>query len=345
MADSTTFRARVVAPEISAVLRQHPALQRLEGASELVTFDQPPGSTEEFLDRVSGAQVLIGPSGSPRWATIDFRAFPDLLLISAIGVGIDTIDLAAATRAGVAVCNTPGANARSVAEHTFALVLSAVRHIARNDRELRVGVWARHPSFELEGKTLGVLGLGDIGQLVARMAGAFGMRVLAWSRRHDPARASACGAALVDQETLFRESDVLCLLVALTPETRHILNTRTLGMMKPGSVVVNTGRGGLVDEEALATALQDGTLSAAGLDVFEVEPLEPGHPFTKLENVVLTPHSAWNSREASQRLFTVPIENIEAFLRGEPQNICNPEALAHPRHAGRPWARPTARIG
>jgi phosphoglycerate dehydrogenase-like enzyme len=326
-------RLRVVAPDdFPRAVEGHPELARLKDVADVVVYGERATSDAELRARLAGAHVLFNIRAYTRVTDELLRDLPDLALVVVMGVGVDNIDLAAADRHGVLVCNAPGANARSVAEHTIGLMLAVVRHICRYDRELRAGLWQHHDTPELEGKTLGVLGLGNIGRIVARLGAAFGMRVLAWSRTHDPARAAACGATLVDREPLLRESDVVCLCLSATPETRHLIDAAALALMKPGAVLVNTARGALVDEAALVAALRAGRIAGAGLDVFEQEPLPPDSPLRSLGNVVLTPHAGWVSREARDRLVRVPVDNILAYLAGRPQNLVNPGALAHPRH-------------
>jgi D-3-phosphoglycerate dehydrogenase len=332
----SSSRLRVVAPDdFPRAVAGHPELERLKEVADVVVYGERAASDAELRQRLAGAQVLFNIRVYTRITDELLQDLPDLVMVAAMGTGVDNIDLAAASRRGVLVCNAPGANARSVAEHTIGLMLAAVRHIARGDREMRAGEWRHHETPELEGKTLGVLGLGNIGRIVARLGGAFGMRVLAWSRTPDPERAAACGAMLVDRETLLRESDVVCLCLTAAPETRHLIDADALALMKPGAVLVNTARAALVDEAALVAALRAGRIAGAGLDVYTEEPLPAGSPLRELESVVLTPHSGWVSHEARDRLVRAPVENILAYLAGRPQNVVNPEALAHPRHAER----------
>jgi phosphoglycerate dehydrogenase-like enzyme len=254
-------------------------------------------------------------------------ALPDLAHIAVFGTGTDNIDLEAAARLGIVVSNAPGANARSVAEHAIALALAVARSIPRHDRDLRAGRWVHHEGPELEGKTFGVVGLGTIGRYAARIAAAFGMRVLGWSTTPNAERARAAGAELVAFDELLRQADIVSLHLAATERTRGIIGGRELALMKPGAILINTARGALIDEVALLEALRSGHLFGAGLDVFATEPLPAGHPFTTLENVVLTPHAGWITHEARQRLLRLPVENIAAHLAGTPRNVVNPSAL------------------
>lgn len=229
-----TSRLRVVAPDdFPRAVAGHPDLERLREVADVGVYGERAASEAELLERLSGAHVLFNIRAFTRVSEDLLARLPDLLLIAVMGTGVDNIDLDAAARHGVLVCNAPGANARSVAEHTFALLLAVARHIPRSDRDVRAGEWRHYETPELEGKTLGVLGLGAIGSHVARMGSAFGMRVLAWSRTPDHERASAAGATLVDRDVLLRESDAIAVCVAATPETRHLIDAAALARMKP----------------------------------------------------------------------------------------------------------------
>jgi phosphoglycerate dehydrogenase-like enzyme len=329
-------RVRLVAPDdFPPAVAGHPELARLEAVAAVAVYNDRAATEDELLARLAGAHVLFNIRVFTRITDDLLAKLPELELIVVFGTGTDNIDLDAATHRGVVVCNAAGANARSVAEHTLALLLATVRHVPRGDRELRAGRWQHHETMELEGKTLGVLGLGAIGSRVARLGRALDMRVLAWNRTPDAERAAACGATLTDLETVLREADALCLCLTLTPETRGLLDAERLALMKPSAVLINTARAALVDEDALLAALREGRLAGAGLDVFTEEPLPPTSPWLTVENVVVTPHAGWVSREARDRLVRVPVDAVLGFLAGEPFNVVNPGALQHPRHAGR----------
>src|SRR5262245_56227269 len=225
-------RIRVVAPDdFPSTVAGHPALARLDGIAEVAVYQERAASVDELVARMAGAEVMFNIRTFTRIDGALLALLPELRLITVMGTGVDNIDLAAATRAGVLVCNAPGANARSVAEHTFALMLAVARHIPRGDLDVRAGRWVHYETPELEGKTLGVLGLGGIGGRVARMGVGFGMRVIAWSRTPDAERAAACGATLVDRESLLREADALCVCLASTAETRGFIGARELALM------------------------------------------------------------------------------------------------------------------
>lgn len=217
-------------------------------------------------------------------------AAPRLRVIARTGVGYDAVDIAAATARGIAVVITPGTNQESVAEQAFALLLALTRNIVNNDRTIRAGGWDRTLVLPLRGKTLGLVGLGRIGRAVATRALAFGMRVVAYDPVADSDFEARHGVVRCSFDELLAESDVVSLHMPLTPETRGLINRRTLAMMRPGSYLINTSRGGLVVEADLAESLASGHLAGAGLDVLNAEPPEPGNPLLALPSVVLSPH-------------------------------------------------------
>lgn len=323
---------RIVIPDdFPPAYSGRPEVEDLRRLGTVALYNTRAASRAELLTRLAGAHVVLNVRSYTTFDAATLAELPDLALIAVFGTGTDNIDLEAAARLGIAVCNAPGANARSVAEHAVALALAVARSICRHDRDLRAGRWVHYEGPELEGKTFGVIGLGTIGQHTARIAAAFGMDVIAWSPRHDEERARSCGAELVAFDDLLRRADIVSLHLAASERTRGIIGARELALMRPGAILVNTARGALIDEAALLAALQEGRIFGAGLDVFMEEPLPAGHPFTMLENVVLTPHAGWVTREARERLLRLPVENIAAYLAGRPRNIVNPDALKHAR--------------
>jgi phosphoglycerate dehydrogenase-like enzyme len=247
-----------------------------------------------------------------------------LKLVSILGTGTDNVDLEAATRRGISVTNTPGVGAPSVAELTVGLMLGLVRAIPLSDGRLRQGMWQHVEGPELAGKTLGLLGLGAIGQYVARLGLGLGMRVIAWSYSLDSARAARLGVELVERDEVFRRADVVSVHLRNTPEVRGIVGARELALMKPSAYLINTARGALVDESALASALRAEKIAGAALDVYTEEPLPPErNPFRDLANVVLTPHIGAVTREANTRSRAMPVDNIIAYLEGRPEHVVN----------------------
>jgi D-3-phosphoglycerate dehydrogenase len=256
---------------------------------------------------------------------------PQLRVVGRAGTGVDTIDVAAATRRGIAVLNAPGANTVSAAEHTLGLMLALARRVPWAARSMERGAWDRKAfgGMELSGKTLGLVGLGRIGALVAGMARALGMRVIAHDPFVSPARARELGAELVLLEELLARADVVSLHLPLTEATRHLFDPVRLGRMKRGAMLVNTARGELVDEAALVAALEAGQLAGAALDVFAVEPLPADSPLRRVERLLLTPHLAASTPEAQDRAALEICQAVrDALLHGAVAGAVNAAALA-----------------
>ncbi len=281
---------------------------------------------DEVVARAQGADVVL--TNKVRLDAAAFAALPDLKLVSVLATGYDVVDLDAARAHGVVVSNVPGYGTTSVAQYVFALILECCHRAAAHDAAVKAGRWAAGPDWcfwlspqmELAGKTMGVVGLGGIGRRVADLAHAFGMRVLAHVPRPKPAPDWE-PFAFADLEELFEHSDVISLHCPLTPDNGGFVNAALLSRMRPGSVLVNTARGALINEADLAEALRNGPLRAAALDVVTREPIAPDHPFLALDNCLLTPHMAWASLEARSRLMAQTAANIRAFLDGAPVNV------------------------
>jgi len=281
----------------------------------------------ELIRRIGDAEVVINIRAHARFTDGVLDACPRLRLISIWGTGVDNVDLAACGRRGVTVTNTPGVNADAVAEHTIALMLAVTRRLPAMDRDVRAGEWPRGLLVQLNGKVLGVIGLGAIGTRVATLARALGMTVLASTFGADRGRAAAVGAVALPLEELLGRADVVSLHLRLSDATRGLLGPERIARLKPTAFLVNTARGALVDKEALVTALREGRLAGAGLDVFHEEPLPAGDPLLTLPNVVLTPHNAGATREVIEAGLSRAVENIENFFRGTPTDVVvRPEA-------------------
>lgn len=275
----------------------------------------------ELIRRIGDARVAINIRAYARFSDAVFQACPALKMISIWGTGTDNVDLDAAARHGVTVCNTPGVNAIAVAEHTFALMLAVARHLCRIDRDMRAGEWPRDMLAQLHGKTLGLFGTGAIGSRVAALARAFGMEVLGWSARGEPGRLRAQGITPGAKEQILRRADVITLHLRLTPETRNFIGAEAFALMKKDVIVVNTGRGALIDRDALVDALSSGRIAGAGLDVFHDEPIKTGDPLLGLPNTVLSPHNAGQTPEVRRDGLLLAVKNIENFLAGHPTNV------------------------
>ena len=303
----------------------HPALDELRVLGDVRLIGEPGADDPaELTRRLRGADVAVNVRAYATFSAAVLGALPQLRHLAIAGTGTDNVDLEAASNTGVVVSNTPGITRRSVAEHTLALLFACARSVPWHDRTIRSSEWLHRPAFDLNGKTLGLVGLGAIGQEVARLAAGLGMRVQGWSPSFDPQRAAGCGAALRSLDDLYAESDLISLHLRSTPNLRHFWNAEAFAKMKDGVVLINTARGALVDDDALVAALQTGQVSAAGLDVFDPEPLRPDHPFRDLPNLVLTPHAAVATPEANDALLHGVSANIRAWVSGSPTNVVNP---------------------
>jgi D-3-phosphoglycerate dehydrogenase / 2-oxoglutarate reductase len=245
-----------------------------------------------------------------------------LRAISRFGVGYDAIDVPAATEHGVVVAIAAGANQVSVAEHTLALLLAVFRTIVSRDRKVRSGQWERTNAPRLAGRTIGLVGLGRIGRAVATRAQSLGLRVIAYDPQADPAFASAYAIPLLSLDELLSSADIVSLHCPCTAATRHMVNADRISRMKPDAVLINTARGGLVDEPALIAALEAGKLFGAGLDTFEVEPLSADSPLCRLDNVVLTPHGAGVDQQAVRDISLLAAQSIASLYQGRWPEEC-----------------------
>ncbi|MEX2598802.1 MAG: D-2-hydroxyacid dehydrogenase family protein [Dehalococcoidia bacterium] len=258
------------------------------------------------------------------------EALPRLKLISATGRKQAQIDMEAANRLGILVSGTPGSG-DTTAEIVWGLIISLARNIPWEDWQMRNGNWQTRLGVELGGRTLGVLGMGRLGTKVTKIAQLFDMNVIAWGPTLTPERAAENGATYVSWEDLFSSADVLTIHVPLTDLSRGWVTERELALMKPTAYLINTSRGPIVEEKALIEALKEGRIAGAGLDVYDEEPLPAAHPLLTLENVVLTPHLGYATRGSMLVFYRESVANIAAWLKGEPQNLINPEALPNAR--------------
>lgn len=296
--------------------------ERMQALGNLVVYDRT--TPQEVIERCKDAEAVL--TNKVVISADTMAHLPKLRYIGVLATGYNVVDVKAAAQRGVVVTNIPAYSTESVAQMTFAHILniaSRVGHYADLNRE---GRWSRNADFcywdtplmELSGKTLGVVGLGNIGMRVAMLALAFGMDVFAVTsklRTDLPA-----GIQKTTLEGLLAVSDVLTLHCPLTGQTRHLINAETLALMKPSAVIINTGRGPLVDEQAVADALTDGRLLAYGADVMEQEPPRADHPLLGCPNAFLTPHIAWATFEARQRLMDIAVDNLQSFMAGSPKN-------------------------
>jgi glyoxylate reductase len=309
------------------------AVERLQAIAEVDVWpeDDPPPYTSlvEAAARSDGILVNI----ADRVDEALLFAAPELRIVSQLAVGYDNIDVAAATQRGVLVTNTPGVLTDTTADMAFALLLAQARRLPEGATAIRDGEWGEwKPWFllgrDLTGKTLGIAGLGAIGAAMAQRALGFGMRVVYTSRQRKPELEASLGVEWRDLPQLLAEADYVSLHVALNDETRAMIGTAELRQMKRDAVLINTARGGVVDQAALIEALREGVIAGAGLDVFESEPLAPDSPLVTMPNVVIAPHLGSATVETRGRMSDLAVDNLIAFLRGErPPHCVNPEVL------------------
>ena len=301
------------------------SLKPIETVGEVRYFDVLPH--EALIEAIGDSDAVIVNKARITAEVMD--GCPNLRFVGLFATGYNNIDTKAAAERGIVVCNVPGYSTESVAQHTFALMLHFASRVDEYAASVARGDWANanafsylaYPMHELYGRTLGIFGYGNIGRAVARIALAFGMKVLAVAHREGVVAQE--GVELVDTDTLFSRADYLSLHCPLTEQTRHLVNARTLSLMKSDAVIINTARGGVIEEEALVQALNAGRLRGAGIDVLDVEPMRPGHPYLTAKNCYMTPHVAWGTLDARARLVDMVVENLRAFEAGKPINKVN----------------------
>lgn len=284
----------------------------------------PRTNSNELVERLKEADFVLTNKVVLSKETLS--SLPKLKYIGVLASGVNNIDLNAVKDNHITVCNVPGYSGQSVAQQIMAMTLDHANKISEHSISVRKGDWSRGPDFsytvgpliELAGKTLGIFGYGDIGSRLAKMALAFGMKVIIHKRT--PPTTLPEGIEYVDAKTLFSKSDFLSLNCPLTPETENLINLETLTRMKKNAVLINTGRGQLINEEELEEGLKQNLISAAYLDVLSTEPPSIGHPLLGAPNCKITPHIAWSTPEARQRLIQISLDNLKAFLNSNPQN-------------------------
>jgi phosphoglycerate dehydrogenase-like enzyme len=291
--------------------------------TEVVAFRDHLHEIDAVAKRLADFEVVVAMRERTAFPRALLEKLPKLRLLVTTGMRNASIDMKAAADRGVTVCGTTGLP-YPTAELTWGLVLALFRRIAVEDRATREGKWQTTLGLGLNGKTLGVIGLGTLGSRVARYGKAFEMEVLAWSQNLTAERAAEVGATLVGKDELLRRADVVSIHLVLSDRARGLLGARELALMKRTAYLVNTSRGPIVDEAALIRALQDGTIAGAGLDVFEPEPLALDHPFRKLPNTVVTPHLGYVTEETYRIFFGHALEDVQAFLRGAPVRVLKP---------------------
>ncbi|MBQ7229882.1 MAG: D-2-hydroxyacid dehydrogenase [Oscillospiraceae bacterium] len=300
----------------------------LEALGQLTVYPRGTNDQQEVIRRIGDAEIVLC-NKTPVGRTV-FEQCPNMKLLCVVATGYNVVDTQAAKDHGVPVCNVPAYGNEMVAQFAIGLLLELCHHVELHNASVHAGEWERCPNFcywktpimELAGKTMGIIGFGRIGRAVGRIAKAMGMKVLAAGSR--PCDEGLAIAEYVDLDTVLRESDVISLHCPLFPQTERMINRDTLSKMKDGAILINNSRGGLIDEQAVADALNSGKLRAAAVDVVTVEPIVGSNPLLTAKNCVITPHMSWAATECRQRIVDITAANISAFLAGTPRNVVNP---------------------
>ena len=296
----------------------------LKAVGDVTVYDRTPA--DEVIARIGDAPVVL--TNKTVFTREVMSACPNLKYIGVLATGYNVVDIAAAAEKGIVVTNVPAYSTQAVAQHTMALLLHSASHVALYDAQVKQGGWAKCPDFcfyaapsvELAGKTLGLVGFGSIGRTVARTAQALGMNVMIHTRTERPEQLGE-GMRFVTLNELFETSDVITLHCPLTADNKGLIGEAAIEKMKPGVRIINTARGPLVDSEAMAKALRAGRVACYMTDVMDVEPPKADNPLLSAPNMVITPHVAWAPYETRERLLTIAVGNVEAFLSGAPRNV------------------------
>jgi phosphoglycerate dehydrogenase-like enzyme len=288
---------------------------------------------DRLVDRLAPFHAVVAMRERTPFLQRLLQRLPALRLLVTTGAANASIDLDGASRLGILVCGTRGLK-YPTAELTWGLILAQARHIPREDQATRRGRWQMTLGTGLQGKVLGVIGLGTLGSQVAAIGRAFGMSVIAWSQNLTANRAAECGAALVSKEELLNRADIVTIHLKLSDRTHGFLGARELALMKPTAFLVNTSRGPIVEEGALIEALRRGAIAGAALDVFDDEPLPSDHPLRRLENTVITPHLGYVTREGYEVFYRDAVEDVRAFFDGNPVRALNPGVTSSPGYRG-----------
>ena len=295
---------------------------QLPADTEVVPFREHINDDDELVALLGGFDVVVAMRERTRFPRARLERLGDLRLLVTTGMHNAAIDMDAARELGIVVTGT-GGMLTPTSELAWGLLLSLARQIPQEDRNVREGGWQQTVGTDLAGATLGLVGLGNLGALVASVGRAFRMDVIAWSQNLTQERAEKVGVRRVEKDEVFETADFLSVHLVLSERSRGLIGPRELSLMKPTAYLVNTSRGPIVDEIALISALEQGRLAGAGLDVFDQEPLPPNHPFRRLPNVVITPHIGYVSRRCYQIFYREIVEDIAGYLRGEPIRVAN----------------------
>lgn len=294
----------------------------LEAVGEVTFVHDYPADNQTLAERLGAYQVICVMRERTRFDEDLLKRLPQLRLLVTGGMRNAALDMQAAAKLGIKVCGSDSYK-HAAPELTWALIMAATRNLLNEANALRNGQWQQGLGGDLHGKTLGILGLGSIGQRVAQFGQVFGMRVIAWSENLTAERAEQCGVTYVSKQQLFEQADVLSVHLVLSERSRGLVDEQALGWMKPTALLVNTARGPIVDEAALIKALQKQHIAGAALDVFDAEPLPALHPFRTLDNVLATPHVGYVSQQNYAQFFEQMIEDVQAWAAGEPIRLLN----------------------
>ena len=295
--------------------------ERLKQLGEVRLYNSRALGDEELISRIADADIVYNIRSTSVFTRNVMKNCPRVKLIALYGVGYDNVDVPAASELGITVSNTPGYSTIAVAETALSLMLAIAHRVVKNHHDIQSGGWAREYSSQLYGKTLGVIGTGNVGQRMIQLGKAIGMKVIAWTLHPSPARATEYNVEFVTLEELMRQSDVVSIHVLGVPQTDKLIGKHELALMKPTAILINTARGSVMDEPALVEALQNGIIAGAGLDVFTTEPLPLDHALRSIENVVLSPHAAAMIPEATLAGLAMAVDNVANFLQGHPTNV------------------------
>jgi len=301
--------------------------KRLEKIGDLKVYDRTPADL--ILERICDADIIYTNKTPLTKETLE--KVPGVKFIGVLATGYNVVDTAAAKELGIIVTNIPTYGTTAVAQFTFALLLEICHHVGEHSMEVRLGAWSKckdfcfwnYPLVELANKTMGIIGYGRIGQAVAKIANALGMKVLV-NDRNDCSKYITGDVKQVELDTLFAESDVISLHCPLFDSTKGIINKTNISKMKDGVMIVNTSRGPLINEEDLVEALNSGKVAGAAVDVLSAEPAKADNPLITAKNCIVTPHIAWAPKEARERLLNIAVDNLEEFIKGKPVNVVNP---------------------
>ena len=322
MQKTPSNRLKVVVPgDNPPQIQGSPHLERLDPYADVALYTDHCTSDEEKLKRAGDAEIIINSRGMVTWRSEILRQLPKLRLIATCSIGTDMIDLEAAKELGITVSNQPGRTAPVVAEQAFGLMFAIAKRAAFFTEAMRAGRWPRMDHIYLRGKTLGIVGAGNIGAEMARLGNAIGMNVIAWTYHPSPEREEALGVKFVGLNELLGASDVVSIHAKLTDDSRGLIGKPQFDLMKPNALLVNVARGPIVDTNALVDALNSGHLGGAAIDVYDQEPIPAEHPLLGCEQVVLTPHCADMTPEGVDLLNEGAVDNVIAFLQGKPQNV------------------------